>query len=203
LQRGARARGVLVDAIALSSFASLCVAIGTLLLAAFTAFLAYETRRVARDTEEDVSAEWRPVLIATEQPPTNAGVGGGGTSGFITVHLTNVGRGPALNTSVSVTSQSSTEAMTSSPHNLGTVAVGALPPQTFDGLLFRDSSGGRQSFLRYTVTAGYRDLSGRLHKTVLTYDDPHRGSRDESEPWSLHLTDTQVLDFRGSSATAG
>jgi len=41
------------------------VAIGTIGLAAFTAWLAFTTRRVAKSTRDEVASAWRPVVVVT------------------------------------------------------------------------------------------------------------------------------------------
>jgi cell division protein FtsL len=47
----------------LAASAGVLAAIGTGLLAYFTWRLATETRDLARETEEDVRAEWRPIIL--------------------------------------------------------------------------------------------------------------------------------------------
>jgi len=62
-------------------------AIGTLVLAAFTAWLAWTTRRLARAAGSETRANWRPVLVfalATLE------------GGRLSLSVRNVGRGPAL-----------------------------------------------------------------------------------------------------------
>ncbi|MBV8735142.1 MAG: hypothetical protein JO120_10210 [Solirubrobacterales bacterium] len=185
-----------VEGLSLSTGASLAVAVGTLLLAAFTAFLAYETRRVAGDTEEDVTAQWRPVLIAVgtsvsvERSP-------GDSDGEVSFTLVNTGQGPAINTTVTLKSESSVDKRESPESAWGTLAVGQEHNDTVPKMLFRDSSGGQQPFLRYTVIARYTDLADRVHTTILTCVDPATGTRSASPGeklvFEVRIADTRVL----------
>jgi hypothetical protein len=59
--------GIDIDLAGTIGLGELLVAVGTLALAMFTAWLAFETRSLAQETEEDVSAEWRPVLLEVAQ----------------------------------------------------------------------------------------------------------------------------------------
>ncbi|MDP9227405.1 MAG: hypothetical protein M3P18_26875 [Actinomycetota bacterium] len=74
------------------------VAIGTLALAGVTYVLARATRRLARETAEEVRGQTRPVVVPVHDtvdvsPKRNDSVG----SYFeVTVRLRNIGAGPAL-----------------------------------------------------------------------------------------------------------
>lgn len=195
---------MLVEGLSLSTGASLAVAVGTLLLAGFTAFLAYETRRVAGDTEEDVTAQWRPVLIAAATSLTVQG-SGNGADGEVSFTLVNTGQGPAINTAVRVTSESSTDKRESPESAWGTLAVGQEHEGTFEGMLFRDSSGGEQPFLRYTINARYADLADRVHRTTLTCADPLKGSwpRGDKNDFEVRIADTRVIGPHPSPRVRG
>jgi hypothetical protein len=72
-------------------------AIGTLTLAAFTAYLALSTRRLARNAGDEVRANWRPVLVIQAN---YSSVGGTPSVRLhereLWLNVRNVGRGPAL-----------------------------------------------------------------------------------------------------------
>jgi hypothetical protein len=68
-----------------STAASIAAALGTLVLAYFTWRLADQTKRLAAETEEDVRAEWRPVLVA--RAGLNVSVNAGDTLAGATVLL--------------------------------------------------------------------------------------------------------------------
>jgi hypothetical protein len=70
--------------------ATFLVALGTLVLAGFTGFLAFSTRALARSSEIDQRSQWRPILI-----PGNPEVEERG-DGELRIQVRNVGRGPAL-----------------------------------------------------------------------------------------------------------
>jgi hypothetical protein len=65
-------------------------ALATVIVASVTAWLAWQTRALARETKRDVEAQWMPLLL----PPTRGGV----AEEFDNLHLTlvNSGRGAAL-----------------------------------------------------------------------------------------------------------
>jgi hypothetical protein len=73
------------------------VALGTLVLAAFTGWLAWVTRRLARTTALEVQAQWRPIIVPAK--PIVDLVGPDETRALnyeLTVRLKNIGAGPAL-----------------------------------------------------------------------------------------------------------
>jgi hypothetical protein len=84
------------------------LALVTLLLATFTGWLAWTTRRLARATADEVQGQTRPVLVParravdvaqTEQFP-------GGEYFKVTIRVRNIGAGPALNATITAGSDS-------------------------------------------------------------------------------------------------
>lgn len=71
---------------------SALVALGTILLAAATAFLGWETRDVAKAAEDEQAARWRPILVGVG-PPRNE-------DRVLSVDVKNDGPGPALRVEV-------------------------------------------------------------------------------------------------------
>jgi hypothetical protein len=191
----------------LSTLAALLVATGTGALAFYTWRLARQTRNLARETEEDVRAEWRPVLIAGGSLDAVAGAGSDRCS--VSLRLANVGRGPALNTEVTISSQATSEEETSDKLRVGTIrpdreGTATTPMST---MLYRDVVEGPRSWLTYMVRVNYWDLSGRLNETVLAFDDPEKGRRAPAPPsqgvgLSLEVTFTDVRRPRPGPAPA-
>ncbi|MFC8263868.1 hypothetical protein ACFUNF_41295 [Streptomyces sp. NPDC057291] len=79
------------------------VAIGTLVLAAFTWRLAARTRQLAKETAADQRAQWRPVLIPHHNTPEELDSGNPSpavkfkrVAEDLSVYVRNAGRGPAL-----------------------------------------------------------------------------------------------------------
>ena len=173
----------------------LLVGAGTLLLAAFTWRLARQTRNLARGSEADVRAQWRPVLIA-DYPPAALTVERRerDASAAVSLMVKNVGRGPAVNVSWMMSSESSTGGLeTSERHSLGTVPSQAGWQQEVraEGMLHRADLEGPQSRVVYTVEMTYDDLSGRTYTTVLSFEDFERESPDSPFPGRVALTQTK------------
>lgn len=180
----------------MASLAAILAAGGTAVLAFFTWRLARETRLLAHETEEDVRAEWRPVLITPA--PLLVGTIGGSNFATTQVRLDNVGRGPALNTSVTLSSESSVDSAASERFSFGTITQGVSVMVVVPEMLFRDASGGPQSTLKYTLGATYEDLSGRVHESDIVYVDPARGQHrrptisGEKSEFQVEPTHTRV-----------
>src|SRR5689334_11475655 len=71
---------------------TIVVAVATILLALFTAWLAFSTRGLARASVADQRSQWRPIL----SPGPDGGVGVDHSSDELLLAMTNVGRGPAF-----------------------------------------------------------------------------------------------------------
>lgn len=168
----------------LPTVAALAVALGT-------GGLAWFTSRLAKLTNRELEAQWRPVVVA-QRDLIDLKIEGGWTLCNVDVPLVNAGRGPALNTTVKVKSENSSDedTQTSDPLNLGTIRVeGTIRPDDprdedprnvvarAQGMLYRDAVGGATARLTYTVTVTYDDLAGNTHETVLIFDDVAKGDR--------------------------
>ena len=97
------------------------VGLGTLVLAAVTACLAYATGRMARVAEQDLASEFIPVLV------DDLGTGVDGNT--ITLAFKNVGRGPAMYAEVEsggLTVGGALPEFTSSRVSIGPAAKGTL-----------------------------------------------------------------------------
>ena len=170
------------------------------LVAGFTGWLAYQTRALAAATQGDVAAQFRPiVVVGGDVDPTKAWVEvkAGGALGMLSVRLINAGRGPALNVRVTARSSSSVPDTQESKVELGTLAPGVNAWAKFVDLLYRDSSGRRESLLEYEVIASYNDVARTAHKTMMRFADPERGSRvsaTEDVSFLVGLTHTAVCD---------
>src|SRR2546430_11084307 len=81
----------------LASLAAILAAAGTGLLAFFTWRLAKESRSLAKETGEDVRAEWRPVVVTLPESILSVTVGTNSNVAEVATALANVGKGPAIN----------------------------------------------------------------------------------------------------------
>ncbi len=160
----------------LSSLAAILAAAGTGALALFTWRLAHETHDLAGDTEEDVRATFRPVLIKGQQQ-SSVSVAANAQSASLMLQLHNVGPGPAMNAALSVVSKTSARSLQSERQEVGTIAPNRDLIATVAGVLFADQSSDSRT-LRYEVRAEYADLSGRAHATEWIFEDPSRGARE-------------------------
>ncbi|MFG2811470.1 COG1361 family protein [Streptomyces massasporeus] len=150
------------------------VAIGTLVLAAFTWRLAARTRQLAKETAADQRAQWRPVLIPHHNTPEELDSGNPlpavkfkRVAEHLSVYVRNAGRGPALH----VRAQLQGELTLANPWDW---SIGALAPGDVQELYFLPVPGA-QSALQ--VLLDYRDLAGRSYSTSITIRAP-RGQDD-------------------------
>jgi hypothetical protein len=70
------------------------VAIGTLLLAGVTFLLVLRTAALAKFSETDIRAQWRPIILPASYDPDGSALFY--TNGVLYVGIKNAGRGPAL-----------------------------------------------------------------------------------------------------------
>jgi hypothetical protein len=110
------------------------VAIGTLALAVFTAWLALSTRSLARETSRELRATWRPVLVVDNV--TSAvwlRFFDGHDTGTLRFTLRNDGRGPALGLEAHIDRASGTAPRAPSI-DLGILPTGASREVTAHGV---------------------------------------------------------------------
>jgi hypothetical protein len=153
------------------------VALGTLGLALFTAYLAWTTRRLARTTGEDVRAGSRPVVIdvAGDHPTTRTSVGA--NFGELRVRVRNGGRGPALNIYAYALVRTTNEDHRSDTIMVGSLAVDGEAEVVLPEVQTRDCSGSMESFLALRVALTYTDLAGSPFFTAIRLSDPNHGQR--------------------------
>jgi hypothetical protein len=143
------------------------VALGTLILALATVWLASSTRGVARATAQEVAAQWRPVLLPGRRGQEGTGyadqplVYDAGTT-WLSVSIRNAGRGPALFVRVLLDPDNASPA----DWNLGALAPGDEEQLVFRGI---DRFDGPKQLL-----LDYRDLAGKQFASalVLSPDGP-------------------------------
>ncbi len=146
------------------------VAIATLLLAAGTAYLAWNTRSVAQKTRDlaaqaaaDVRAQWRPVLVpSADEPPMIEREEG--APFILRATIQNTGRGPALFVRILH------DPSNNSPENW---SLGSLSPGERVRLQFR----GVAHMAMSQLLIDYRDLARRDYATAITLDHPEINRR--------------------------
>jgi hypothetical protein len=87
------------------------LALVTLLLALFTGWLAWTTRRLARTTVQEVQGQTRPVVVPVRDTVQASGEQGDQPFNYfnVTIRLRNIGAGPALNFDLTIGEGSASE----------------------------------------------------------------------------------------------
>src|SRR5437016_4302981 len=87
------------------------LALVTLLLATFTGWLAWTTRRLARAASQEVQGQTRPVVVPADDIVHLSELHSSGGSDYYnaTVRLRNIGAGPALNFNLTIGGGSASE----------------------------------------------------------------------------------------------
>lgn len=169
--------------------------IATALLASFTAVLAFSTRALAKETDEDVQASSRPIVLANEDAfhGTLTGRTDGDYRMEIQLALINSGRGPAINCTVT---GARTEGA-GGPH-WGTKRVGTIPvghARTV-GIHARGVAAQAPSWDTHThvFNIRYEDIGRNLHLTRLTFSGGPPGTpfAGHSIDMGSNLDDTEV-----------
>lgn len=152
------------------------VALGTLVLAAFTGYLAWSTRQLAEAATADQRAQWRPVLIAEDDEVDEH------IEGELRVRLHNVGRGPALGVHGQLRSGGPKGAtFPGSPDRV-------LPGEVLELRFSRKNDITRGAILSFEIF--YYDIGDWLHATELTVLP--REQQDGSKP--LRVARCQVSE---------
>jgi hypothetical protein len=133
-------------------------AVATLVLAAGTVYLAWSTRKVARGTQAEVLAQWRPVLLPSPDAADRKSVGYSIDEGRLFVKVRNAGRGPALFIRARL------DPGGFSPDNW---SLGALAPD--DQVLLRFVM-PQPTSEQMQLLFDYRDLTGLTHSSVIVLD---------------------------------
>jgi hypothetical protein len=139
------------------------VAIGTLALAFMTAALALSTRRLARETAEEVQGQTRPLVVpAGGEADVSERIGVAGNEYFeMTVRLRNIGAGPALNFDLRIGGPESTATA------LAALGAGSERDAVIRVPLIEGE--GAHPFTRRTssIHVEYYDLAGRVYTTTI------------------------------------
>jgi hypothetical protein len=100
--------------------------IATATLALFTAWLAWSTRALARETDQDIRAAWRPILMPHGTADLRVREDRSEDIYQVRLSLTlrNTGRGPALNCSLSSRNSQSRAAIRWAQTNVSTIPNG-------------------------------------------------------------------------------
>lgn len=145
-----------------ASISAMASATATILLAFFTWRLASETRKLAGETQQDITAQWRPVLIEDDPPAFFSMTDDG--SGTIGVALVNCGRGPALNVELALSETSSPVGENVHRAKIGSLPPGALRTHHFAAVPVPDHPPTDDDILfAVALNLKYKDIAGALH----------------------------------------
>jgi hypothetical protein len=131
------------------------VAIGTVLLGAATVGLAWSTRALAKASEADLLAQWRPAILPALDPMSGRAIEYFDPTGFLLVRIRNAGRGPAHYIRTTI------DPLGVSPENW---SLAALAPGDEQLLEFRTPK--IESAIQ--LLFDYRDLADRTYSTSIT-----------------------------------
>ena len=158
------------------------VAIATFVLAMFTWRLAARTRDLAKESEADERAQWRPVLLPVNEDSSrfrwgvpNEGLYYSQRLERLAVPIRNSGRGPALHVRVQLERVGTEGAVSPWNWSLGAVGSGEKVELVFDNAAFAE---------RAQLLIDYRDVVGRQHATASTIE-----RRD-----AVHVYDVRVFE---------
>lgn len=168
---------------ALVAIATFLLAVGTGVLAGYTARLAQQTNELAKASRADLQAQWRPFIapavelsewdprrehVANRQPLNYSGY----PDGTLYVRFRNVGRGPAIHLRTQVDSPAETKLVSAEvwagsdePLTLGAVAPGDEFEMRFNKVTSRNGV--------FQVLFDYRDLAGRKYATTMLIAGHH------------------------------
>jgi hypothetical protein len=158
------------------------VAVGTLLLALATAYLALRTRTLAKASEADLRVQWRPVILPTSDSPSTRAISYDESEGSLRVRVRNAGRGPALYTRTHL------EPGGISPEHW---SLGALAAGDERELIFRTAKVNPPIQLLFD----YRDLADRTYSTSVTVDVVSGDMRF----YDVHLFEDHAVTFLGDA----
>lgn len=176
----------------LSSLAATIAGLGTALLALFTWRLAAETRSLARETGEDVRAEWRPVITSDHDATAVFRDDWGVKLVSFFVSIENHGRGPALRVSATARIDGEDDPPVQSVDRYAVIDRG--DPKSFDFPAPPFPRPRENETLHIVVDVIYEDLAERQFVTRLSYEFRPRewpGHIDEDEP---NAVDVELVD---------
>ncbi|MEU1192336.1 hypothetical protein [Streptomyces sp. NPDC005859] len=184
------------------------VAVGTILLAGVTVWLAWSTRKLSKEAAADQRAQWRPVIVPNIDRPGGRGlptelvpvvmsafrqnnepalhyeknVKAGDP--LLGVSCRNAGRGPALQVRAQLEIGGAPERV--SPTS---ISLGAVAPGDVYFIWFQVARLGPPMQLLFD----YRDLGGRRHATAITIDTSRGGLRfHDVRIWENHSVTSEV-----------
>lgn len=144
--------------------------IATAALAALTWWLAKSTRDLASETDQDIRAQWRPILIVDMERPIDVVIAQGLDPGDehvrIEMRIVNRGRGPALNCVLRGEAGASTYKCSFEDVSIAVLAVDETREVEVSGFVPKSDSPTAPTFAERLV-ATYTDIAQNMYITRL------------------------------------
>jgi hypothetical protein len=167
--------------------------IATALLAGFTAWLAWSTRALARETDQDVRAAGRPILTPVSAK-LEAQVVGDRYEIHLALNLENTGRGPALNCELDGIRSRSVSGITWSTCRISTIAADRSELLRVEGTA-TPIPGRPAPDPRHVFIANYEDVAGNQYRSTFVLEGQKLGE--------LTIQDIEVEDLREKARKRG
>lgn len=179
--------------------------IATLMLAALTGWLAWSTRGLARETNQDIRSQWRPIMV----------VGGGGNRNVtivdmkdavveslrtdnphveVELNLWNRGRGPALNCVAIIRATESSFGCEYATSYIPVLSVDGKVELLLTGVMKDDKALSLSENFSAVLDLVYEDVSGNVYETTaaLSGDVPSYNRQRKVLTTTLGARETQL-----------
>jgi hypothetical protein len=167
--------------------------LATALLAGLTAWLAWSTRALARETDQDVRAAGRPILTPAGAELDAQAIGERYNT-TLGVYLENTGRGPALNCELAGQRPRSADAITWSACRVSTIAAGRSELLNMEGSA-TPIYGQPAPDLHLLFIATYEDVARNRYRSTFVLEGQKLGE--------LAVQDVEVEDLQEKARERG
>lgn len=167
--------------------------IATAVLAGFTAWLAWSTRALARETDQDVRASARPILTPAAAE-LDAQAIGDRYEIHLALQLENTGRGPALNCELAGLRSRSASGITWAACRVSTIAADRSELLNVEGTA-TPIPGRPAPDLHLLFVANYEDVARNRYRSTFSLEGQKLGE--------LTVHDVEVEDLREKAKQKG
>jgi hypothetical protein len=167
--------------------------LATAVLAGLTAWLAWSTRALARETDQDVRAAGRPILTPAAAELTAQTIGDRYEI-RLALNLENTGRGPALNCELTGLRSRSVSGITWAACRVSTIGAGRSEPLSVEGTA-TPVPGRPSPDLHLLFVANYEDVARNRYRSTFVLEGQKLGE--------LTVQDVEVEDLREKARQKG
>jgi hypothetical protein len=183
--------------------------IATGILATFTWWLAKSTRDLARETDQDVRASWRPILVSGQRQ-MHVWLSRDDVRYSISFNLvfTNVGRGPAINAVVAGRKGRSMGDIVWASYRVDTLAVGGMTEVTIAAQAPVIDGPDWSQPIEHTFHVIYEDVGANKHETQVACSStrmkqPLSSGAGAAARLDLAVRDTDLRDLHEKAKARG